>query len=476
MGSVEQSVVEALKFGEAYQADLVRATGFSKSRVSEVLTKLERDGVIGRTHVGKNYVVYLKSPPPERRQGKVTLGIIRSAEYPYVVPLKKRLYEKGIDLEIKVYDNGIDVMKELSMGKLDFGISPMVMQLFFYFLESPIKIIAPAGAGGASIVSGKYLSEHPRVASTKLSTMELLVRTTVSGAVMGEVGDMSYARSPESLVKMLEEGRAEAIGIWEPYVTMLTEMGFHKLTDYSDFGEHYCCTLASHSSLPEKTVSAVVSAFRDALSAYRSNPDTYLAPYSALIGMPYKLVLKAASAYTYPDDLSASVMLRQIEQAGIRVPYPGEIRDAIWRPRRSLASKTNLSKSIPISSGRTVSLDLGLPMVARYTPYGSRSSFPSTPYDENIMKSSAKLSSRATKPSTTGYALQSSSPESLCKEVMPAITGLWMRFSFTDFSTHAISSLRFAGAAKSLEQRPSVGLCMGMLTSVAPVERIRGDA
>ncbi len=402
MVSVEQSVVEALKFGEAYQADLVRATGFSKSRVSEVLTKLERDGVIGRKHVGKNYVVYMKSPPPERRQGKLTIGIIRSAEYPYVIPLRKKLSEKGIELEVRVYDNGIDVMKELSMGKLDLGISPMVMQLFFYFLESPIRIIAPAGAGGASIVSGKDLSDHPRVASTKLSTMELLVRTTVNGAVMGEVGDMTYARSPESLVKMLMSRGAEAVSIWEPYVTMLTEMGFHRLADYSDFGEHYCCTLASHSSLPEKTVNAVISAFRDALSAYRSNPDSYLIPYSALIGMPYKLVSKAASAYTYPDELSASVMLRQIEQAGIRVPYPGEIRDAVWRPRRSPASNTSLSKSVPISSGRRVSLDLGLPMVARYTPYGSRSSFPSTPYDENIMKLSAKLSKRATKPSTTG--------------------------------------------------------------------------
>ncbi|WP_449462073.1 hypothetical protein PQ610_06155 [Tardisphaera miroshnichenkoae] len=365
MRSVEQSVVEVLKFGEAYQADLVRATGFSKSRISEVLTKLERDGVIGRTHVGKNYVVYLKSPPPARRQGKLSLGIIRSAEYPYVIPLKKTLFEKGIDLEIKVYDNGIDVMKELSMGKLDLGISPMVMQLFFYFLESPIKIVAPAGAGGASIVSREDLSEHPRVASTKLSTMELLVRTTVNGAIMGEVGGMAYARSPESLVAMLKDGGAEAIGIWEPYVTMLTQMGFHRLADYSDFGEHYCCTLASHSSLPERTVSAVVSAFRDALSAYRSNPDSYLVPYSTLIGMPYKLVLKAASQYTYPDDLSASVMLRQMEQAGIRVPYPGEIKDAIWKPRRFLASNTSLSNRFPISSGRTVSLVLGLPMVAR---------------------------------------------------------------------------------------------------------------
>ncbi len=338
MSSVEESVLNLLKVGKAYQADLVRATGFSKSRVSEVIAKLEREGIVGRTQVGRNYLVYMKSQAPEKREGKLRLGIIRSAEYPYVIPLRNYLSGKGIELDIEIYDNGIDVMKELTMGRLDFGISPMVMQLFFYFAEAPIKIIAPAGAGGASIVSNETLPDHPTVASTKLSTMELLVRTTVGGALMGEVSTMAYAKSPEALVEMLRAGKAHAASIWEPYATLLVQAGFRKLADYSDFGEHYCCTLASHSGLPDRTVELMLRALGESLSAYASDRDAYLGPYSALIGVPYHLVSRAASSYHYPEELSVPVILRQMEQAGVRIPYPSVIKEAIWQPRRSLAS------------------------------------------------------------------------------------------------------------------------------------------
>ena len=43
--------------GETYQSELVRQSGFSRSRVSEVLSSLEEDGLISRIPLGKNFRV-----------------------------------------------------------------------------------------------------------------------------------------------------------------------------------------------------------------------------------------------------------------------------------------------------------------------------------------------------------------------------------------------------------------------------------
>jgi len=330
MGDVERSILEVLSSGEAYQSNIVKATGFSRSRVSEVMSRLEKEGIIGRVAEGRNKRVYLKSNPVSRRpKGLIRLGLIRSAEYPFVIPFKKALRDMGFELEIEVFPNGIDVMKALSNGQLELGIAPMITQLYFFSAEFPIQILAPAGAGGSSVLALPSIADHPIAASTKLSTMELLLRTSVNGGVIGEPSEMIYARSAQEMLGMLRSGKVDAVSVWEPYASLLERDGYVRLSEYSDLGEHYCCTLASPLGIEESLLDGLLRRYRIALSEFKGDPERYIPPYAALMGFGVNELRDAIKHYTYPEELDVAVALRQVEQGGIRVPYPSLVREAI---------------------------------------------------------------------------------------------------------------------------------------------------
>ncbi len=160
MGNVERLILEILEKsegGEIYQSELVRKIGFSKSRVSEVLSSLEKDGLISKIPLGKNFRVVATKRSKEtfshnKKSRSVTkilrLGMIRASEYPFVLPFEKDLREKmGIMLRFQIYENGTDLSRDLSLLRLDLGIAPVLTHFVFYSIGSPIKMIAPAGFG-----------------------------------------------------------------------------------------------------------------------------------------------------------------------------------------------------------------------------------------------------------------------------------------------------------------------------------------
>src|SRR5579872_6136877 len=164
MGKVEQAILGLLEGNvEIYQSDLVRQSGFSRSRVSEVLASLETSGLISRVPLGKNFRVILnrsagssksfakKNP---RKKKILSLGMIRASEYPFIISFENLLREKmGITLNCVIYDNGLRISRDLAQFRLDLGIAPVLTHFVFYSTGSPTKMIAPAGSGGASIRS-----------------------------------------------------------------------------------------------------------------------------------------------------------------------------------------------------------------------------------------------------------------------------------------------------------------------------------
>src|SRR5579883_2325880 len=171
MGRVEQALLEILKEngGKEYQAALVSKSGFSRSRVSEVLSKMEKEGLVSRSPlgIGKNVNVMLNFKGEwskdsrsggSRRKIKrwIRLGFTNAAEYPYVVEFKRLLKDRlDLNADLRIYANGIEVMRDLSLFRLDLGISPILTEFMFYSIGAPIKIIAPAGSGGSSLVVSK---------------------------------------------------------------------------------------------------------------------------------------------------------------------------------------------------------------------------------------------------------------------------------------------------------------------------------
>ncbi|MGC8569334.1 MAG: DUF7343 domain-containing protein [Nitrososphaeria archaeon] len=320
----ERRIIELLKDGEALQSSIPRSLGLSRSRVSEVLSELERRNLIVRRRIGRNYVVSLSSAArPGRR---IRLGIIRSSEYGYVVPLSRILRDRGYELEIRIYENGADVMRELASGRLEFGISPLVMQIFMASLRFPIRIVAPAGSGGAHLF-GRSSMERLRALTSRLSTMELLLRTAVNQSMLREPSSVEYFDDPADAVLRFTSGRADVISIWEPFATQLRRMGYSELADYGD--EHYCCSLSAHSSIDSDFVESFVRLFQSSIQEYTRNPQAYAPAYASLLGLPYSIVSDSIRSYRYHYELDAGIIRRQLELAGIRVPSPSSIEELV---------------------------------------------------------------------------------------------------------------------------------------------------
>lgn len=325
----EEEILKLLReLGEAYQRDLVSASGFSKGRVSEVLARLHRRGLIGRQAIGRSIKVYLRVAAPRGSSRSLRLGLIRAAEYPYIIPMAKLLRERGLRLEPKVYDNGIEVLKDLSALRLDLAIAPLLTFFIFFSLGAPLRVLAPAGAGGASIIVNPATEARElRASCTRLSTMEAALATAVNHGVLPKLSKVEYSPSPKEMMMLLERGRVDALSIWEPYASALVARGYRREARYSEMADHICCVLGASNSLSASLIERVVDAHSRALLQFRENPGLYYTPYCALVGLDSKSAETSLREYTYPERLDHDLVLRQLEEAGIRVPSPSLISD-----------------------------------------------------------------------------------------------------------------------------------------------------
>ncbi len=323
---IEEKILKLLENGETLQSSIYKALSVSKSRVSEVLKDLEERNVIKRHKIGKNYLISLSSYVKVNEKS-LTIGIIRSSEYGYIIPLKKILKERSVKLKIKVYDSGISIMKDLVMGRLDFGISPAISQIFFAYAGFPVKIIAPAGSGGGYLFSN-VSGEKPKALSSRLSTMEMILRTAINSSIIRDPAQVNYFDDPREAIDDYLKGRANAITVWEPFAGILRAEGMREAYNYSEM-EHYCCTLSAHSSLKGNIIERFKKDFYKSLNLYEKNRGSYAFAYSALLGLPYGLVEGSLNYYRYHHDLDLKVLERQLAYASVTIPNPSILKTII---------------------------------------------------------------------------------------------------------------------------------------------------
>ncbi|MCY0884238.1 MAG: MarR family transcriptional regulator [Acidianus infernus] len=284
--------------GSLPQTELVKLSGMSKSRVSEILNELEKEGIIFRKQlVGKNLIVSLNKTKFLR------LGIINAAEYPFIIPFIKKLREKGVEVEVKIYDNGLQVTKDLVLGKIDMGFSPVISQIIFSKIFD-IKIIAGGAKGGAGIVG-----ESCNIGSTVMSSMETWTLAEVRNA------NIIPFNSPQELVKNFETRKVPAIAIWEPYLSILESKG-HKVTHV--FEPNHCCTLAIRSSLEDEE--KIKEIYEDAFSWFLSSKDRWISDYSNLLGEDYNIMKKASERYYFDSYLDLKEVYKNLKKMNIYIP------------------------------------------------------------------------------------------------------------------------------------------------------------
>jgi len=342
MAAAEERILSALveNGGEMFQSEIVRQSQLSKSRTSEILSSLERRSILSRNQQGRNYRIVLKTECRKQnylgRKKHLRLGFTRAAEYPFVIPFRKKMRNDfGIEIDLRIYENGLDVARDLSILRLDLGIAPILSAFMFCSLGAPFKIIAPAGSGGSCVVSrddrGKRSSvPYPRVATTKLSTMELLLKSSVKEHFLPDQSKVIYATGSEDMVSGLVSKRYDAACIWEPYATFLARKhGLSKLVSYNEIGEHICCALSAGNHLDNRLLRKVVSRFRDSITEFGKNPDSSLTQYSAFTGFDNKMMSEVSEEYNYPSDLNPKLISKQFERAGIQTPSPSSVKGMI---------------------------------------------------------------------------------------------------------------------------------------------------
>jgi predicted transcriptional regulator len=236
--------------------------------------------------------------------------------------------EEGIEIELQIYNDGIEVVRDLSILRLDLGIAPILSSFMCTSLGAPFKILAAAGSGGSSVICRKkmFSSEKPVVATTRLSTMEMLTRASMSKGILPQDSKMNYVSSADAMLSGLRNGSFDAVCIWEPYATLLSRRrGHSRLARYNDIGEHVCCVLAAGNHLEEKTLRKVFTRFREATNSFAKTPEPYVSQYSSFVGFSHKISGDVCSEYTHPFELNCDLISKQFQVAGIGTPDPSTL-------------------------------------------------------------------------------------------------------------------------------------------------------
>ncbi|BFI74063.1 MarR family transcriptional regulator [Sulfurisphaera ohwakuensis] len=297
MSDSKSRIIEILKkFGELPQSELVRISGLSKSRLSEILSELEKQGLIERKKsLGKNLSVKLSNK-------FIKIGIIRAAEYPFIIPFVKALKEKGFFVDILIYDNGLSLTKDLVEGKINIGFSPVVTQLIFKKIFNNFDIIGGGAKGGGGII-GESLCD--RVGSTTMSSMEIW-----SLLYNPDLNLQSYD-SPESMVADLENHKINAISIWEPYFTILIRKGYPILHTFEPL---HCCTLAVRNELDKDLIKKV---YEESFTSFLFQKDRWVIDYANLLGINYSILSDSVKNYVFDYYLDLNEIRRNLRKIGI---------------------------------------------------------------------------------------------------------------------------------------------------------------
>ena len=268
-GSAEK-VKELLKKRGAegvLQIDLVEELNYSRSTISETLTKLENSKDIIRRKVdGKTKRVWSMENVPFPIKGYIRVGMLKTVEYPHSLLTVDKLRE-DFNIKVRVYNSAMKATRALSRGQLDIGFTPLITQAMFSSLMRSIKIYGGSGFRGSGLIhrEGENL-EDLNYGCSELSTMETNLKTFLErkGVDPSSV-NITYFRDPERMVESYVSGEIDGLSIWEPYFTTIKGVDDTEALEFSEeLGDYPCCTLAANQEFVEKNEEA----FKTFMSTY----------------------------------------------------------------------------------------------------------------------------------------------------------------------------------------------------------------
>lgn len=311
------------------QIDIARALGASRSRVSEIVKELEKAGLIVRFREGSLQLIRLSNITKYKASKRVLkLGIVWSSEYPFIAPFTKLLKrDADMDLDVVVYENGLDATWDLVLGKIDLVLSPLATQTLYYALTNRLIIIGGGAAGGAGIFENEKCPRRT-IASTRASTMDMCTARAIKEGLI-EIDDVIYENSGERIFKDLIMSKTRYAALWEPLARRARILGMKSIINCYDLDVNYCCTLAAYSGLDRKTIDIVTHLYNIAIKEFLRDPLKYIDWYSAKVGIDRELIKRSINTYIYKEYIDVKEAKRTLELSGLTFPNPSIIKEAI---------------------------------------------------------------------------------------------------------------------------------------------------
>lgn len=322
------SLLSGLQGDAIPQSFLHRSLSASKSRVSEVLSELEKEGLIKRKQVGRSKIIYVQEGISERRseerEKKITIGIVYSSEYLFLFHFLERLKEEGIEAEVKVFSEGIEAIDALGHGKIEISISPLVGQVIMYPIYESYSIVAKGMGRGYRIL---WKEGGEKVFSSKLSTMDYIRSIALKRKII-EGGKTLYYRSSEELIKEARKEKGYVV-TWHPIYKKLEEIGFKEVETEGLIENELCCSLGISNVLKKETREKIFTSYMKSLEDYEKSKEKYLDAYSLITGIDVVFLKDAVKEYKLFEGESRSVLSELLNNLSPAVPHVSIFQKAI---------------------------------------------------------------------------------------------------------------------------------------------------
>ncbi len=308
------------------QTELVDQLSFSRSTISESLTRLEDERKIVRRNMNdKSKRVWRIQDAPFPLDNLIRVGLLRTVEYPHALLTIDDIYP---NTRINIFNSAMEATRSLSKGQVDIAFSPLTTQAMFSSLMKSIRIVAGAGYEGSGIIyrEGSDL-QNIEYGCSELSTMETYLKKFLESKSIDPIDvEISYFKNPERMVEAYINEEVDGLSIWEPYFSNLKSDSRSEFIEFSEiFGRYPCCTVGINTEFQKKNEEL----FKKFINKYFENTEKLKNHYNDLrsraidltvdkMGFNRETVLTTFDKYDHDFILTEESFVNSLKRFGLK--------------------------------------------------------------------------------------------------------------------------------------------------------------
>ncbi len=293
------------------QNEIESLFGFSRSHVSETITKLEKEGkILRRNDENGMKRIWLDDFFPYYRENVIRIGFLKSSEYiPFLSTVSSISESMNIRLLLIDYNDSIKMMDDLNRGIIEIAMAPLFTQIVYAVSNSDIKIIGAVASGGSCILENEK-ADADICASTESSSMMLIMREFLKKNGEHEVRNFRY---PKKALNMLKESKIRYLAIWEPYVSAA---GGKIAMKYDEAMDGFpCCAISVKRQNSERGIIKMI--MKDYMKYSARKTDKRIELYfSRITGVRTDTVRKSLENYNFRPIFNSQVVKKYLAFTG----------------------------------------------------------------------------------------------------------------------------------------------------------------